>query len=129
MTRRGQLVVAVLAACLMASTAFAQGGGASTTGSINGRVADNTTPDNFLTLREAIALVNGTIGRALTPGEQAQVSGTLGANDVIQFSLPAGAQTIDGTGKFVIPGIIDPHSHMMSDATNEGTLSVTSMAL
>src|SRR5215468_12248424 len=43
MRRRGlQLVVAVLAACLMASTAFAQGGGASTTGSINGKVADTS---------------------------------------------------------------------------------------
>src|SRR3954467_13293210 len=42
MKRRGfHLVVAVLAACLLASThAFAQGGGASTTGSINGKVAD-----------------------------------------------------------------------------------------
>jgi imidazolonepropionase-like amidohydrolase len=44
------------------------------------------------------------------------------------LAAPAGATTIDGTGKFVIPGIIDPHSHMMSDATNEGSLSVTSMA-
>ena len=26
-----------------------------------------------------------------------------------------------------MPGIIDPHSHMMSDAVNEGSLSVTSM--
>ena len=34
---------------------------------------------------------------------------------------------IDATGKFLMPGIIDPHSHMMSDATNEGSLSVTSM--
>jgi imidazolonepropionase-like amidohydrolase len=40
---------------------------------------------------------------------------------------PAGAQVIDGTGKYVMPGIIDAHSHMMSDAINEGTLSVTSM--
>ena len=41
--RRGlHLVVAVVAACLMASTAFAQGGGASTTGSINGKVADSS---------------------------------------------------------------------------------------
>jgi hypothetical protein len=44
MRRRGfHLVVAVLAACLLASThAFAQGGGASTTGSINGKVADSS---------------------------------------------------------------------------------------
>jgi imidazolonepropionase-like amidohydrolase len=40
---------------------------------------------------------------------------------------PAGAQVMDASGKYVMPGIIDPHSHMMSDATNEGTLSVTSM--
>src|SRR5215470_17279980 len=41
--RRGlHLVVAVLAACLMAAPAFAQGGGASTTGSINGKVSDTS---------------------------------------------------------------------------------------
>ncbi len=38
-----------------------------------------------------------------------------------------GARTIDATGKFVTPGIIDAHSHAMMDAINEGTLSVTSM--
>ncbi len=43
------------------------------------------------------------------------------------IAAPAGAEVYDGTGKFVMPGIIDPHSHGMSDATNEGTLSVTSM--
>src|SRR5439155_21568814 len=44
MKRRGfYLVVAELAACLPTSThAFAQGGGASTTGSINGKVADSS---------------------------------------------------------------------------------------
>jgi hypothetical protein len=57
-------------------------------------VADTTTPGTMLTLREAIELVDGTLGRALTAGEQAQVSGTLGSNDTIQFSLPAGPQTI-----------------------------------
>lgn len=39
----------------------------------------------------------------------------------------AGAQTFDATGKYVAPGIIDAHSHLMLDAINEGTLSVTSM--
>ena len=38
-----------------------------------------------------------------------------------------GARVIDATGKYVMPGIIDPHSHMMADAINEGSLSVTSM--
>ena len=44
MKRRGfNLVVALLAVCLLASTtAFAQGGGASTTGSINGKVVDTS---------------------------------------------------------------------------------------
>jgi hypothetical protein len=61
-------------------------------------VADNSTPDNSLTLREAIALEDGTLGRALTQGEQAQIYGTLGNSDTIQFNLPAGSQTITLTG-------------------------------
>ena len=43
------------------------------------------------------------------------------------LTAPAGAQVIDATGKYVMPGIIDPHSHTMIDAVNEGSLSVTSM--
>ena len=40
----------------------------------------------------------------------------------------AGAQTIDATGKFVTPGIVDAHSHAAVDgAVNETSYSVTSM--
>ena len=39
----------------------------------------------------------------------------------------ANARVIDGAGKFVMPGIVDCHSHSMLDAINEGSLSVTSM--
>lgn len=49
------------------------------------------------------------------------------ANVGRNLSAPAGARVIDASGKYVLPGIIDPHSHMMADAINEGSLSVTSM--
>jgi imidazolonepropionase-like amidohydrolase len=38
-----------------------------------------------------------------------------------------GANVIDATGKYLIPGIIDAHSHAMLDSINEGTYAVTSM--
>ena len=40
-------------------------------------------------------------------------------------SVPAGAQVIDGDGKYVIPGIVDAHSHSAGEAINEGTQSIT----
>ena len=40
---------------------------------------------------------------------------------------PAGAEIIDATGKFLMPGIIDCHSHIATDAINEGSVSVSSM--
>ena len=40
-------------------------------------------------------------------------------------TAPQGARIIDGTGKYVIPGIIDAHSHSASEAINEGTNSIT----
>jgi len=43
------------------------------------------------------------------------------------ITVPAGAKVIDGTGKYVTPGIIDAHSHSAAEAINEGSLSITSM--
>src|SRR5437588_6676466 len=57
-------------------------------------IADNVAPADQLSLRVAVQTVDGTLGRALTSGEQAQISGTLGTSDTIQFDVPAGPQTI-----------------------------------
>src|ERR1700754_3026261 len=43
------------------------------------------------------------------------------------LSVSPNARIIDGTGKYVMPGIVDCHSHSMLDTINEGTLAVTSM--
>jgi imidazolonepropionase-like amidohydrolase len=44
------------------------------------------------------------------------------------LEAPAGATVVDGTGKFLMPGIIDAHSHIAATGgINEGSLSVTSM--
>jgi len=45
-----------------------------------------------------------------------------------KVDVPRGATQIDGTGRFVTPGIIDAHSHIAIDGSvNEGSMSVTSM--
>lgn len=65
-------------------------------------------------------------------------AGTLQATDILVqngkiarigkgLTAGAGVKTIDATGKFVTPGIIDAHSHTMLSAINEGSLAVTSM--
>ncbi len=43
------------------------------------------------------------------------------------LTVPQGAEIIDGTGRYVTPGIIDAHSHSMAEGINEGTLSSTAM--
>ena len=45
-----------------------------------------------------------------------------------QVPAPAGATVIDAAGQFVMPGIIDPHSHIaQSGGVNEGSVAVSSM--
>ncbi|NJN42522.1 MAG: amidohydrolase family protein [Flammeovirgaceae bacterium] len=41
------------------------------------------------------------------------------------ISAPSGVSTIDATGRFVMPGIIDAHSHLGIDGINEGTNAIT----
>lgn len=79
---------------------------------------------NEILIRNATVLtaVRGTLQNAdilIQNGKIARIGNDLKAS--------ANAQIIDGTGKFVTPGIIDAHSHTMLDAINEISSSVTSM--
>src|SRR5262249_60582485 len=55
-------------------------------------VADNVTSDSLLTLREALQLVNAggdasaALGRSLSAGEAARVTGSFGSGDTVQFA-------------------------------------------
>ena len=92
MKRRGfHLVVAVLAVCLLASThAFAQGGGASTTGSINGKVADT-----------AAACCPGVTVSATSPSSMGVQSSVTDTGGNYRFpALPPGTYTVT----FELPG-------------------------
>jgi imidazolonepropionase-like amidohydrolase len=102
----------LLAACLILSATTAEAQAAKTAAA----------PPVLIKNATVMTVTKGTLTNSdvlLRDGKIAQIGKNL--------SAPAGATTIDGTGKFVTPGIIDPHSHSMSDATNEGTRSVTAM--
>ena len=60
---------------------------------------------------------NGTV--VLRDGKIAALGATV--------DIPAGAEVIDVTGKFISPGLIDCHSHIANDDINEGGTTVSSM--
>jgi imidazolonepropionase-like amidohydrolase len=70
----------------------------------------------ILTVTQGI-IPNGTI--VLRDGKIAAVGD--------KVTVPAGAEVIDVTGKFISPGLIDCHSHIANDDINEGGTTVSSM--
>jgi fibronectin-binding autotransporter adhesin len=64
---------------------------------------DETTADSYLSLREAINAVNTGTESGLSIAEQAQIVGTVGSNDTIQFdpSLTGQTITLDGSELFI----------------------------
>jgi len=89
-----------------------------------GKAAAQDTPvlirgATILTAADAGKIENGAI-----LFENGRISAVGLASDV---QAPSNATVIDGTDKFVTPGIIDAHSHIAAESINEGSVSVSSM--
>jgi imidazolonepropionase-like amidohydrolase len=68
-----------------------------------------------------LTITNGTIENGTVVVRNGKIT-ALGKD----VAIPAGIKVIDGSGKFVMPGIIDAHSHMaIEGGINEGSESVT----
>jgi imidazolonepropionase-like amidohydrolase len=70
-----------------------------------------------------LTVTKGTINNGIVVFRDGKLTAIGGADTPI----PAGAETIDATGRFVSPGIIDAHSHIAADSINEGGTTVSSM--
>src|SRR6267378_305387 len=86
--------------------------------------AKNESPAETL-IRNAtvLTITHGTLQNADVLIRKGKIAG-IGKN----LKAAANARVIDATGKYVMPGIIDCHSHSMLDAINEGSVAVSSMA-
>ncbi|HEX8141397.1 MAG TPA: amidohydrolase family protein [Pyrinomonadaceae bacterium] len=82
----------------------------------------STVPDTIIRNATILTVSHGTLQNSDIVIRGGRIA-AIGQN----LSAPAGARVIDATGKYVMPGIIDCHSHTMIDAVNELTYSVTSM--
>jgi imidazolonepropionase-like amidohydrolase len=88
------------------------------------RAANPPDAPAVILIRNATILTvsHGTIERGsilIKDGKIAEVGPSVNA--------PKDAQVIDAAGQFVMPGIIDCHSHIAAESINEGSVSVSSM--
>lgn len=107
-----------------AGAAYGQGGGQSRSGAREGASARAAGGELLVRNATILTVTRGTLQNSdllVRNGKIVAVGPNLRASD--------GARVIDATGKYVMPGIIDAHSHSMMDGSvNECTLAVTSMA-
>jgi hypothetical protein len=83
--------------------------------------SSNAPPDVVIQNATVMTVTHGTIPHGSVWIHNGKIAG-VGAT----VNAPADAKRIDAAGKFVTPGIIDPHSHSaLGDDINEATSPVT----
>ena len=82
----------------------------------------------FLISAQNVLIKNGTV-LTVTKGVKEKADILVSNGKIIRIDnnipVPAGTTVIDATGLFVMPGIIDAHSHIALDVVNEATNPVT----
>ena len=106
----GAFVGALLVMCLIGPSAVS---------------AQDQTAPSVLAIRGAtvVTVTEGTIENGTVVVTDGRIS-AVGAN----LQVPANAQIVDATGRFLSPGIVDAHAHMPAESINEGGTTVSSMA-
>ena len=95
-------LILLLSILLLATTVLGQAGDSSPKGKLVAFVNVNVIPmDRERVLKNHTVMVLD--GKIIT------------IIDSKQTKVPAGAQIVDGTGKFLIPGLMDMHVHLFSD--------------
>jgi imidazolonepropionase-like amidohydrolase len=86
--------------------------------------AQGQAPPRAVALRGAtiLTVTKGTIQNGTIVLRDGKIA-ALGAD----VTIPADAEVVDASGKFISPGLIDAHSHIANDAINEGGTTVSSM--
>src|ERR1044071_6537229 len=124
MKRLLTLAIMFAAACAPALAQTRRGGGQPRTSAEAAPTSVPAAAQDTL-IRNATVL---TVSHGTLTGTDVLIRGGKIAGVGPNLKAPDGARVIDATGKFVLPGIIDAHSHSMMDGSvNECTRSVTSM--
>lgn len=83
-------------------------------------IASAQTGDLLIKNATVITITDGTLENTDVLVRNGKIS-RIGSN----LNTPNGVDELDATGKFLMPGIIDAHSHIAGSSINEGTSQVT----
>lgn len=86
-------------------------------------------PSGFVSAQDLVirgATVLTVTNGVLAPGAIRIVDGRI-AEVGASVEVPSGVEVIEADGMFVMPGIVDAHSHIAAESINEGSVAVSSM--